>query len=408
MGMAKRAWRESKERGWRSSNERVCENCVEDHALKAAIVAASDQNAECTFCCGLGAAPIDVLTEAFVNGLTREYEDADEHVSFDSAEGGYIFLGPHWDTWELIDEYADVLTGDRLIDRMRELIPQQVWVERDFAWRRRDDVLRDAWNEFSEAVKYRTRYVIWLVKDAGEDEMRGWGEVPPGKILYDIADILEELGLIRDLDRGTALWRAQVHAGPTLPEGATAKRLGTAPRECAKQSNRMSPTGIPMFYAAESPETAIAESTRHSCSGDKYVTVGEFRASAPIKVVDFTLLPTHISVFDPKRGHLSRQVTFLNEFVSQLNRPIALGDEPIEYVPTQVMTEFFLRVYEQSEPSRPSIGGIRYPSAVDSGSVSLVLDVDNAHCVCSEATTEGGMYLILRQASTATSHLGHC
>jgi len=403
MGVAKRAWMEAQERGWDSSDEFVCTDCVDDYALEAAIAVSSDAGEACSFCGAQGAAPIDVLTEAFVDGLWREHEDADEGVSYNSAEGGYIFLGDHWDSWDLVEHYGEVFVGDGLIDRVQELIHERVWVERDFAWRRRDDVLRDAWGEFSEAVKFRTRYVIWLVKDAEEYMMRGSGEVPPGRVLYDIGSILDELDLIRELPPTTPLWRAQTHTGPALAGGPSASRLGTAPRAHAKQPNRMSPAGIPMFYAAEESATAIAEVTRHVAASKDHVTVGRFGASAPLMVVDFTSLPSYISLFDPERGHLHRQVRFLNEFVADLSRPIAPGDEQVEYVPTQVMTEFFLRVYEQSAEGRPDISGIRYPSAAAPGGISLVLDVDNAHCVERSADAPTGLHVVLDTGSIETA-----
>lgn len=403
MGWEKHSWMEATGRGWCSSGEFVCTQCVNDYALKTTLCGALDSDQKCTFCRAIGAAPIDILTEAFVNGLWREYEDADDAgVFYESSEGGYQTPGRSWNTWELIDDYSDALVGEGLADRIKEIVHDREWVERNFVWRRRDDVLHDAWGEFSDAVRYRTRYVIWLIEDPNESEMRKAGEVPPGKVLFDIAGIVNELGLIRELPTTTPLWRAQAHEEPTIPGGPTAARLGTAPRAHAKQSNRMSPAGIPMFYGAEEPATAIAEVARRQLDARRYLTLGRFSASTPMKVVDLTNLPS-ISMFDPCQGHLSRQVNFLHRFVDDLGRKVCPDDEQIDYVPTQIVTEFFLRAYEISAGGMPSVKGIRYPSTAVDGGISLVIDVGNEHCVDLDAVPANeSLRLVLDPASVKT------
>lgn len=404
--MAKRVWMEAQERGWDFSDAFVCVDCVDDYALAAAISEGSDDDLTCTFCGTSPAAALDVLTEAFVDGLWREHEDAVEGVSYDSAEGGYIFLGNNWDTWDLVEHYGEVFVGDGLTEQMQKVIHDRTWVDRDFAWRRRDQALRDAWSVFSHAVKHRTRYVIWILPDRDETERRNEGEIPPGQILYDVANMLDELGLIRELPLGTEVWRAQTHAGSKLSEGSTASRLGTAPTSKSKQPNRMSPAGIPLFYGSDDKATAMSEVTRHLPSDKDHWTIGRFEVTSAITVVDFTALRP-ISVFDPEFGHLNRQAAFLREFVSELSRPIAPSDEHIEYVPTQIITEFFLRVYETVGIGRARIDGIRYPSAARAGGISVVLDIPNERCVdrVPEGASSAEPLLILDSSSVETFDL---
>lgn len=175
MGMAKRAWMEQQEQGWSYSDKSVCTGCLDDYALESAVGSAADYEEVCSFCGGTPTAPLDVLMESFVLGLWKEHEDADDGVTYDSREGGYQFLGGHWDSYDLVQEYADALVGDGLLEAVQASLQERTWVERDFAWRSRDEVLRDAWDEFSDNVKYRVRYVIWLVRDVNDDEMRRWG-----------------------------------------------------------------------------------------------------------------------------------------------------------------------------------------------------------------------------------------
>ncbi|MFI0469168.1 HEPN-associated N-terminal domain-containing protein [Saccharopolyspora sp. 5N102] len=232
------------------------------------------------------------------------------------------------ESWDLVGEFEDVFMGDGLIEEVRHAIHEAIWVERDYVWRRRDDVLRDAWSAFSEAVKYRTRYVIWLVDDVDEQELRDYGEVPPGKILHDVGMLLDRLGVVRTLPAGSTVWRAQTHEGDTLTPAPSAGRLGTAKREHAKQPNRMSPAGIPMFYGAMDLDTAIAEVAIHAPKGRDNVTVGRFSLSNDVTVVDFTALPATSSIFDPQLGRFRREITFLHEFVTTLRPRLRQATKP--------------------------------------------------------------------------------
>ena len=69
------------------------------------------------------------LLEAFVEGLQTEYGDADdEGVYYDGREGGYQWH-PTWDTWDLVEDFSDVLTGEGLLDAVQEAMDDRVWVE---------------------------------------------------------------------------------------------------------------------------------------------------------------------------------------------------------------------------------------------------------------------------------------
>ena len=372
VGFAKRQMMEQQEQGWDYSDQRVCTACVDDYALEAAIRDGATSGEPCDFCGGMPSAPLDDLLRVFVAGLFNEYEDAIEEVSWDSREGGYQTIGPQWDTDDLIWDYADVLVGEGLVESLQRQIHERIWVEKDFAWRRRDEVLTESWDQFCEAVKYKTRYVFWLTHQEDDDEARYTGEVPPGRILEEIGRLLGDLDLCDTLPAGYKLWRAQDHEETTIDR--TAARLGTAPVKYATQANRMSPAGIPMFYGSDDPSTAVREVAAHAES-DR-VTYGQFETSRPSVVVDFTKLRPIPSMFDPEWGAVRRVFVFLHRFVEQLSQPVRTGQELIDYVPTQIITEYLLRVYEEGS----LVMGLLYRSAI-TGGVNAVLDVPNSCCV---------------------------
>ncbi|WP_143264044.1 HEPN-associated N-terminal domain-containing protein [Amycolatopsis kentuckyensis] len=348
----------------------VCAACVDDYALANAITAAADAARVCSFCGKAVAAPLDVLVDAFVEGISNEYGDLDdEAVPYDSAEGGYQFVDPK-DTWDIVEEFDELFIGPGLAEAVRQNIPFSYWTEKDWARPRRDEALRDSWARFSDAVRYETRYVFWLRRSTEDEEAELHGEVPAGRILDHVGALIDTVGLVRTLPAGTRFWRGRPHD----ERGEwTSRDLGTIPATLARQSNRMSPAGIPLFYGAENERTAIAEVARLD-SGFARVTVGQFEISAPCRVVDFTRLPEVPSVFDPERGGRWREFSFLHEFVAQISRPVDKEMEQIEYVPTQIVTEYLLKIFRDGEAD-----GILFRSAVNR-EVDVVLDVPNERC----------------------------
>jgi len=404
MGFMKERMIQEDEQGWSFTSQHVCTGCVDDYALQAAVGAAEDAEATCDFCGNSPAAELDVLLEAFVNGLRTEYGNADnEGVYYDGREGGYQGAVTE-DTWDLVGEFWDVLTGDGLLDAVRDAMHDTTWVEVDFHQPRRDEALSASWNRFCEAVQYQTRYVFWLRRDEAEEEQARWtGEILATHILDELGELIDDLGLLRPLPAGHRLWRARQHPLPTIAWGASA--LGTAPRERATQANRMSPAGIPMFYGAENPETAIQEITVRASEKDKWVTVGAFETSQPSTVVDFTNLPATPSMFDLERVYQRRPLLFLHKFVAQLSQPARAQEyEQIDYVPTQIVTEYLLRIFAKGQP----VAGLLYPSAL-TGDTSAVLDVPHDNCVdpAGPGWDDEKLRLVLVPGSLETKRVPH-
>ncbi len=372
MGFAKARMMQEEAQGFAFSDKKVCTHCVDDYALEAALADEESADEQCSFCGSSPAASLDVLLAAFLAGLRTEYGDADnEGVIYETAEGGYQW-GEKWDTWDLVWDHSDVLIGEGLVEAVAGASHDRMWVRRNFAWPRRDEALSAGWQRFREAVMYETRFVFWLRPDPDAEEAVRTGEVPATRILDEVGQLIEDLGLMHELPAGQTFWRAQAHDARSIP--LTAKRLGTAPPEKANQANRMSPAGIPMFYGAADSDTAVREvAVRNS---QRRVSAGEFVLSRPCWVIDFTQLPPIPSMFDPEDGYRRRAISFMHAFVDDLSRPARKKSEQIDYVPTQVMTEYLLRVrFADAEFS-----GLVYASRL-TGRRSVVLNIGNVGCV---------------------------
>lgn len=370
---SKDVWQAQTDQGWDYQYGYVCAECVDDDFLAAKIQADAHNEDACDYCERVPAAPIDTLPEAFFDGLRTEYALAgDESAYFE----GELVSAHDWDGPDLVDCHAGVLVSDELQATVREAARRDdVWVERDFIAPREDEALLDGWQRFSHQVKYRTRHVFWLAPpDRGED-LLGGGEIRAAAVLETLGQLIPQAGLVRDLPSGYRLWRARAHE--TVEEHWSASKLGTALPEQARHPNRMSPAGIPLFYGADSRETAVQEVTRHASDRATYVTSAAFETTLPFTVVDFTRLEPAPSLFDTDRAHLRRAIKFLHEFVKQISAD-AEGREHLDYVPTQIVTEYLLRVFN---PQHPVAGLVFISSAAGQGSVCTVLDTPQDHCL---------------------------
>ena len=226
-----------------------------------------------------------------------------------------------------------------------------------------------------------------MLKDPDEDTADYTGEVPASRILAEIGKLIGNMDLLRTLPEGYSLWRARPHKENTVEWGA--EDLGTAPKEFATQANRMSPAGIPMFYGSEDLETALKEVAPRTTAG--FATAGLFKTDRQRTVIDFTQLDPVPSVFDrPQRGK-RRDLIFLHDFVEQLKKPARSTHEQIDYVPTQVLTEYLLKVFLDGQV----VVGLLYPSAQTDG-VSAVLEVSHDHCIEMDAPAHNDEQLCLR------------
>jgi hypothetical protein len=101
-------------------------------------------------------------------------------------------------------------------------------------------------------------------------------------------------------------------------------------------------------------------------------------------------------MFDPEWGGFRRQLLFLHRFVKQLSDRARPQYEQIDYVPTQILTEYLLRVYEKGR----LVHGLLYASSI-TGGMSAVLDVANDRCVEQAPAWRAGDALRLGLVSTS-------
>jgi len=322
----------------------VCAECFDDTALSNVVTSCASDD-ECSFCGATGdaiAAPLDDVVDHVRACLAHRYDEADNVLFYDNeSPNGYA--GETWTTDELLrDEAGLALAGDgaeELFDALvKALGDDRCWSVADPAILEEHERLRFDWEQFCYRIKHASRFFLL----SSPDERAA---------LAAIGDLSSQHGLVRTLAAGSRFIRARQQTKEML---TTPADLGPPPDEFAVQSNRMSPPGISLLYAAGEEATAIAETARE----DGTYACGEFEVLEPTPVIDLTRVPPVPSFFDLPARPTRDGIMFLNRLSREMSRPIARDDRiHLEYIPTQVVTEYLRREFV------PAVKGILYPSA---------------------------------------------
>jgi hypothetical protein len=182
--------------------------------------------------------------------------------------------------------------------------------------------------------------------------------------------------MVTRIDAGTSIYRCRQHF-----EQNDVKRASDicSPRvEFAVYPNRMSAAGVPMFYGAFEAKTAMLETLKDDDLSKPFYTMAEFTSIDDLYLIDLSKIP-YISPFDQEHWELFDRLQFLHRFLDDVSKPVAHdGKEHIEYIPTQVITEYFRHKFFRngSEP----IDGIIYPSSKNRRLNACVIFMDHYEC----------------------------
>ena len=167
-------------------------------------------------------------------------------------------------------------------------------------------------------------------------------------------------GLTATLSSGIRFFRLRLHQKDEKP--TTAESLGAPPSDRAVNS-RMSPAGISLFYGAMDQRTARAETFRLAPGNmPEYGTIACWTSTRSILVLDLTKHLESPSFYAADESYLYDEAGFLYGFIADITQPIERdGREHIEYVPSQIVTEYFRTGF--SLPTGERLDGVLYPSA---------------------------------------------
>jgi RES domain-containing protein len=369
MGRAKQDWMEAEDRGWKDPDEKfVCADCVDDEYLKD-VIHKNVAKRQCDYCGrrtrSRSAAPILSLMES-IGSTVAYYFNEPTQAGVPWAEGAFIFE-PTDTRNALISISLDC--HDQLFEDIADAFINDAWVTAAGGhWSSthpHEDFL-DSWWRFVQIVKHEVRY--FFQEDSGIDPKDCEpGRYNPQYLLPAIGSFVEELNLIMTLDAGSSLFRVRERAEDDTWE-LDPKELGAPPSNLAR-AGRMNPAGISYLYLAFDQQTAFAETlSSPPCSA----AIARFEVLRDLKVLDLSNLPALPSIFDDEQRWERERLLFLRQFVEGISKPVRKdGREHVEYVPSQVVSEYFAHVFNYVE--RPSLDGLIYPSAVRPGGQNLVL-----------------------------------
>jgi hypothetical protein len=233
-----------------------------------------------------------------------------------------------------------------------------------------------AWERFKHIVKHERRYTFWHIV---EDPRFGVAETQPSEMLKVIGEAIHFTSLTKTLSPGTKLWRVRVHKPKESLKRAS--EISAPPLAKAIYPNRMSPSGVPMFYGADDFDTATLETIDPNGMRGKRVTGASFRNIIPLNMLDLTAIPapSDVGFFCDWTREVREAIKFLRAFTVDISKPVAKDEsQHTEYVPTQVFTEFIR--YELRTPEGQPYHGIKYPSSVN-GKGCYVLFVGQEECL---------------------------
>jgi RES domain-containing protein len=363
MGYEKSRQLEDEERGYRSINKFVCADCVDDEYLRQ-LIRQEGADGECDYCSATelkGVLNVDAIMPCVAAAMFRE-SDNPARAGVPRDEGEYIvptfptstalmFTGLDCDL-QLFNDIADAFVNDEWT-----LSYGGSWLGTQPS-----QELSSLWEEFVQAIKHRTRF--FFREEGGSDTSER-----PHQILERIYRSVVRAGLIRSIESGTSLYRCRLR-NVTDNWEIDKDTLGPPP-ESRASAGRMNPAGIAYLYTGRERSTALGEVVGRPpfC-----VVVGTFETTRALHIVDLSNLPTPPSAFDESRLEERETLLFLWKFAGEISQPIGKdGAEHVDYVPSQVVCEYFAQVVNVNPSEHEPIDGLCYPSAVMQEGRNLVL-----------------------------------
>ena len=367
MGSAKEQAMIIEERGFDDIDKYVCEDCIKDPYLKNWIHNNGSTNI-CDYCGeeNVVVSMTDLITNVIMPTFKKYYDYAVDWLGWESAEGGY--QGITYDNEEIVTDFSDDISSNMdVINDIIESMHDKLWCKKDPYGMTEREKYEYSWESFSNLVKYKNRYFFLQ-----EDDKRYYEKYSPLSILNLIEENSKKLNLIKKLPKNTDLYRVRIFkkGQDIVLDGAN---LGSPPNELAK-NDRMSSSGISVFYGSENKKTCIKEVLTSCLTVEDIVIAGRFHNVNEVSYLDLTeinkiQLP---SIFDIDKYELRETIIFLKKLNIELSRPIK-ELEQIEYVPTQIFAEYFKLVAK--------LQGIRYNSSKDRNRSCFVLFFNNEQCI---------------------------
>ncbi|ENW94406.1 HEPN-associated N-terminal domain-containing protein [Acinetobacter dispersus] len=340
-----------------SVNKTVCSDCAMDDFLSDLVLKNLCSN-KCSYCLKRSeqyiATSYEVIMQHIYKTIFLYYKDAQE-TNMPYVEKSWLN-----DQVDIEDIFLDFDPGwcEQLSDDLKSSADPNWYlihhVDSDWIALAEHEIFAYGWNKFKEQVLYKTRYLF-----LNQTESYGSEDIPVSSMLNELAQLCRDLNLIKEIPKDTEVFRVRSHCDNK--SFTQFSDMGVPPRGIAS-AGRMNPAGISYFYVAYDEVTAISE----VITNQEYWSIAKFKLKENIQVIDFSNIPKVPSEFDIKAISEREKLLFLHNFVNDLSKPVEKdGREHVDYVPTQIVSEFFRYVF------LPTIKGLKYNSIKNVGGLNI-------------------------------------
>lgn len=336
-----------------------CSRCFVDAEL-IALIEQSGRVGDCPICGSNGVSIYDTdkdfeLRGIFDNVLSVYTAQNDLPLSYppdDIHEIGTALISD-WSIFGNIPEsqateIAKALSPD-IAENYPQLFEQKVGIleKYDIEYLKKHSILHaDNWSDFVEAIKHKNRFHTRLIDT---------------ELLKKYCIQIEKIIPVdnRRFYRGR-IARDAVGFRPT--------EMGPPPVEYVGDG-RANSAGISRLYLTDNRETTFHEIRAAEYD---YVTIGTFKATEPIRVVDLKRIAL-ISPFgnDVDCTALAINSDHLRRINEEMSKTMRRGDSPLDYLPTQYIADFVMSITD--EDGKPMFDGIEYRSAMHSRGANLTI-----------------------------------
>lgn len=299
-----------------------CIDCFSDVQIRA-MIDSLDQNGDCDFCGQKNTKCYHISKNGNVERLIEGVIDI-YNASGSSTEGKMlnIALSEDWTIFavsvniilKILEAFfTECYDKEPLLLTSLVIIPESM--DNDFL--SVFSITRDkSWHDFSESLKYQNRFYNSAFNP----------DVLASFISYSV----------NTYPVGTIMYRARINSGRNgfLPDAMYAP-----PRE-KRSAGRVNPEGVGVLYLSSKSITALYEVRSNLYD---YVTIGEFILLQDIKVVNLEGISS-VSPFIYSPGNDLQQYAVnqkcLKEIAEDIGKPMRRNDSPLEYLPTQIISEY--------------------------------------------------------------------
>lgn len=347
----------------------ICADCVVDEVLMS-LVKDNLSAKTCSYCDEtseedeLISAPYNVVMKRIYDTIFQYYADAQD-VDMPWVEKEWLM--DETNIYEVIGEFDPGWPGGFCEDIADSCDPNLYLVEHvnnDWSIESPSYALSYGWSAFKEQVLFKTRY-LFLSQPEDEFSAGRPDYIPISSMLDALGKLCNSENLVKTIPVGTEFYRVRVSSGEA--PFTEFSDVGVPPKGIAS-AGRMNPAGISYFYVAYDQVTAEKEVID---TAEKW-TIAKFQTLKEITVIDFVALPAMPSVFSENNYETRQHLSFLKPLVNELTLPVLKdGREHVEYVPTQIISEYFRFRFKTSDEN--NVLGLRYPSVKNESGVNIAI-----------------------------------